>query len=115
MSWFFSCLRRNEDGSPIADTTVELRLDCVERVVAYYAPAACNVHPSRFVVRDRLTVDDLSGWSREPSEAGIAIDSRQADFEMATSCVRASTSPLTRVLRNVSSGMPRSRFDRLAV
>ncbi len=88
MRWYFSCLRRNEDGSPIADTTVELRMEGVEQVVAYYAPARCDVKPSEFVVWNRLAVDNLGGWPGHPTEARIAINSRQADFDMATSCIQ---------------------------
>lgn len=88
MRWYFYCLRRNEDGSPIEDATVELRMEGVEQVVAYYAPARCDVKPSEFVVPDRLSVDDLAGWSRRPAEATTAVNSGQADFDLATSCVR---------------------------
>jgi hypothetical protein len=88
MRWYFACLRRNEDGSPVEDTTVELRMEGVEQVVAYYAPARCDVRPSQFVVRKPLSPDDLAAWSGPPTEAFLAINSRQADFGMATSCVR---------------------------
>jgi hypothetical protein len=85
---FLSCLRRNVDGSPIEDTTVELRLDGVEQIAAYYAPASVEVRPSEFVVNTRLTIDDLENWSRQPNEAYLAVNSRQADFELATSSVQ---------------------------
>lgn len=88
MQWFFSCLRRDEDGLPIEDSTVELRLEGVEQVLAYYSPAACTVKPSEFDVRQRLSAGDLAGWAVQPTEATVAINSRQADFDLATSCTQ---------------------------
>src|SRR5687768_15635360 len=67
----FDCLRRNEDGSSLDDPVVELHLDSVEQLVAYYAPADLEVRPSEFVVRSRLSAADLVDWSQPAGEASL--------------------------------------------
>lgn len=84
----FHCLRRNTDGTPIEDTTVELRLDGVESIVGYYSPANVTVKPSEFVVNARITIADLEEWPHRATEAHIAVNSLQLDFDLATSCVQ---------------------------
>jgi hypothetical protein len=82
----FACLRRSVDGAPIMSPTVELYLEGVNQVAAYYSPANIEVRPSDFSVPDPLSSADLQEWTRPPDEAFVAINSPHADFEMATSC-----------------------------
>ncbi len=84
----FSCLRRNLDGSPIEDPTVELRLGGVEEIVAYYSPGIIGVKPSEFDLENRLTAGDLELWPGSPDEAQLTIDSPHAEFMTATSCIK---------------------------
>jgi hypothetical protein len=84
----FRCLRRNVDGTPIEDSTVDLRLGGVERVVAHYSPSSVTVKPSEFEPGTRLQLTDLEDWPYGAVEAHLAINSSQADFEEATACVR---------------------------
>jgi hypothetical protein len=84
----FQCLRRNVDGSPIEDSTVDLKLGGVERVVAYYSPASVTVKPSEFEPGFRLTLADLEEWPHGAVEAHLVIHSPQAEFDSATACVR---------------------------
>lgn len=84
----FRCLRRNVDGTPVEDDTVELKLDGVERIAAHYSPANVLVRPSEFEPTSRIEAADLEDWPRDPTEAHLAIDSPQAAFEAATACVR---------------------------
>jgi hypothetical protein len=83
----FQCLRRNVDGTPIADNTVDLKLAGVERLVAYYSPANVLVKPSAFKLGSRITLADLEDWHGSV-DANLAINSPQSEFEAATSCVR---------------------------
>src|SRR3569623_255670 len=85
---FFCCLRRNTDGSAVEDPTVELQLDGVEEIVAYYSPPSFGVKPSEFDVDHRLTAGDLERWLGRPREAELAINSPHAEFTMATSCIK---------------------------
>jgi hypothetical protein len=84
----FRCLRRNVDGTPIEDSTVDLKLDGVERIVAYYSPANVTVKPSEFEPSSRIAPHDLEEWSYGPIEAHISINSLQAEFELESACVR---------------------------
>jgi hypothetical protein len=84
----FRCLRRNVDGTPLEDGTVDLKLDRVERIVAYYSPAAVNVKPSVFEPACRIAVANLEEWPHGAAEAHLAINSPQAEFDAATACVR---------------------------
>jgi hypothetical protein len=88
MRLFFSCLRRNIDGSAIEDPTVELRLERVEQISAYYAPANLESKPSDFVMSSRLSSHDLVDWSGQPNEAYLVVNSLQAQFEMDTACAK---------------------------
>ena len=84
----FQCLRRNVDGTPIEDSTVDLKLGGVERIVAYYSPASVTVKPSEFEPGSRITLADLEDWPHGAVEAHLAINSPQAEFDAATACVR---------------------------
>ena len=84
----FRCLRRNVDGTPIGDGTVDLKLGGVERVVAYYSPASVTVRPSEFEPGARITPADLEAWPHGAVEARLAINSPQAEFDAATACYR---------------------------
>jgi hypothetical protein len=84
----FQCLRRNIDGTPIDDSTVELKLSGVERIVAFYSPASVTVKPSEFQPSSRIAQADLKDWSHGAVEAHLAINSAQAEFEEATACLR---------------------------
>ena len=84
----FQCLRRNVDGTPIEDSTVDLKLGGVERVVAYYSPSSVTVKPSEVEPNFRIGLADLEDWAHEAMEAHLAINSPQAEFEAATACVR---------------------------
>jgi hypothetical protein len=84
----FECLRRNVDGTPIEDRAVDLRLGGVERVVAHYSPSAVAVKPSEFEPGSRITLADLEDWRRARVAAYLAINSPQAEFDVATACVR---------------------------
>lgn len=86
----FSCLRRNPDGSPIEDPTVELGLGGVEEIVAYYSPVIVGVKPSEYRLDFRLTAADLELWPGSPGEADLAINSPHAEFTMATSYIKES-------------------------
>jgi len=83
----FSCLRRNPNGSPI-DSPVEICLDGVEEIIAYYHPPNVEVRPSKFVVGEEISAAELKAWTRQPNEAYLSINSEQADFIYATSCVQ---------------------------
>jgi len=85
---YFQCLRRNVVGTPLEDSTVELKLGGVEQVTAYYSPASVNVKPSEFEPCSRIAVADLEDWPQKPVEAHLAINSLHAEFELATACVR---------------------------
>src|SRR5579872_1953708 len=84
----FLCLRRNVDGTPVEDGTVDLKLCGVERIVAYYSPANVTVKPSEFKLGSVIAVADLEDWPHPAVEVHLAINSLQADFELATACVR---------------------------
>jgi len=84
----FQCLRRNVDGTPTEDGTVDLKLAGVERIAAYYSPANVLVKPSEFKPGSWITLADLEDWPHGPVEAHLAINSPQSEFEAATSCVR---------------------------
>jgi hypothetical protein len=84
----FRCLRRNVDGTPIEDSTVDLKLGGVERIAAYYSPANVLVKPFEFKPGSRITLADLENWPHGSVEAHLAINSPQSEFEAATSCVR---------------------------
>jgi hypothetical protein len=84
----FQCLRRNVDGTPIEDRTVDLKLGGVERITALYSPANVLVKPSEFKPDSRIAFTDLEDWPYGSVEAHLAINSLQAEFEVATSCVR---------------------------
>jgi hypothetical protein len=84
----FQCLRRNVDGTPIKDSTVDLKLGGVERIVAHYSPASVTVRPSEFETGSRLTLADLEEWPQGAVEAHLAINSPQAEFDATTACVR---------------------------
>jgi hypothetical protein len=84
----FRCLRRNVDGTAIEDSTVDLKLGGVERVVAYYSPASVTVKPSEFQPPSRIDLTDLEEWQHEAVEAHLAINSPQAEFEEETACLR---------------------------
>jgi hypothetical protein len=84
----FQCLRRNVDGTPIEDSTVDLKLGGIERVVAHYSPASVTVKPSEFEPGSRTTLADLEEWPHGAVEAHLAIDSPQAEFDAAKACVR---------------------------
>ena len=84
----FQCLRRNVDGTPIEDSTVDLTLGGVERIAAYYSPANVLVKPSEFTPSSRIALADLEDWPHQSVEAHLAINSLQAEFEAATSYVR---------------------------
>jgi hypothetical protein len=88
LSLDFICLRRNLDGSPIADPSVELRLVGVESIVAHYSPANLEVRPSDFVAKGRLCIVDLESWSRPPTEIHLSLNSEHSEFELATACVK---------------------------
>jgi hypothetical protein len=84
----FQCLRRNVDGTPIGDSTVDLKLGGVERIVAFYSPASVMVKPSEFEPGSRITLADLEEWPHGAVEAHLAINSPQAEFNAATACAR---------------------------
>ncbi len=84
----FLCLRRNVDGTPIEPSAVDLKLSGVERIAAYYSPAGVLVKPSEFELDMRIRLADIEDWPYEPTEAHLAINSPQAEFEEATACVR---------------------------
>ncbi len=84
----FQCLRRNVDGTPMEDSTVDLKLGGVERVVADYSPASVTMRPSEFETGSRITLADLEEWPKGAVEAHLAINSPQAEFDAATACVR---------------------------
>src|SRR4051794_29631325 len=67
----FQCLRRNVDGTPIEDSTVDLKLGGVERIVAHYSPASVTVRPSEFETGSRLTLADLEEWPQGAVEAPL--------------------------------------------
>src|SRR4029077_8832730 len=83
----FACLRRNSDGTTIEDTTVELRMDGVEAIAAYYSPANVEVRPSVFAVPCRIVAEELQECSRDALEVALAIKSTRADFDMEASGV----------------------------
>ncbi|MGH7139594.1 MAG: hypothetical protein ACREHD_27965, partial [Pirellulales bacterium] len=80
------CLRRNVDGTPIEDSSVELRLEGVDQITAFYSPANILVKPSEFEPHDRITLADLQDWPHGGVEARLSINSGHAEFEMETSC-----------------------------
>jgi hypothetical protein len=84
----FQCLRRNVDGTPIEDSTVDLKLDGVRGIIAYYSPASVLVRPSEFKLDNRIALADLEDWSYGSMEAHLVINSLQAEFELTTACVR---------------------------
>ncbi|MBN9521679.1 hypothetical protein J0H58_24725 [bacterium] len=84
----FRCLRRNVDGTPVEDGTVDLKLGGVERIVAYYSPAGLTVKPSEFGPASRITLADLEEWPHGAAEAHLAVNSPQAEFDAAMACVR---------------------------
>jgi hypothetical protein len=67
---------------------VDLDLGGVERIVAYYSPASVTVKPSELESGSRIALADLEDWPHGASEAHLAINSAQAEFEEATACVR---------------------------
>lgn len=81
----FACLRRNTDGSEMADTSVDLVLAGVERIAAFYSPAAIEVRPSTFRVASPLSMADLIEWQRPAVEAHPYINSVCRAWDMATS------------------------------
>ncbi len=85
VSLLFDCLRRNTDGSQIADRTVEIRLNRVHRIAAYYDPANIEVRPSRFRLDRPFSSASLQDWSYPPSEACLSINSQESLFAMTTS------------------------------
>ena len=86
----FHCLRRNDDGTPIEDSTVDLKLGGVEQIVAHYSPASVTVRLSEFESPSRTTLADLEEWPHGAVEAQLSISSPQAEFDEATACVRES-------------------------
>ncbi len=76
----FQCLRRHVDGTPIEDSTVDLKLGGVESVVAHYSPAGVTVKPTEFEPGSRITLADLEDWPHGAVEAHLAINSAQAAF-----------------------------------
>ena len=84
----FQCLRRNVDGTPIKDSTVDLKFGGVEQVVANYSPASVTVKPSEFEPGTRTTLADLEEWPHAAGEAHLAINSPQAEFDAAMACVQ---------------------------
>src|SRR5262245_35417231 len=81
----FECLRRNTDGSAMADRSVDLLLAGVERIAAYYSPAAVEVRPSKFNYSSVLREADLADWMHPPNEAYFSVNSGRQAWEMATS------------------------------
>jgi hypothetical protein len=84
----FRCLRRNVDGTPIENSTVNLELRGVEQIVADYSPASLTVKPSDFEPPFRITLAELEEWPEGSIEAQVVINSPQAEFDSATACVR---------------------------
>jgi len=82
------CLRRNLDGTRIEDSTVDLKFEGVDRIVAYYSPANDSVKPSEFKADSRIALADLENWPHGSVEAHLAINSLQSEFELTTSCLR---------------------------
>lgn len=85
---YFRCLRRNVDGTPFEDSTVDLMLDGVEQIAAYYSPANVLVKPSEFKLKTWIALSDLEDWPYGSVETHLAINSLHAEFEAATSCIQ---------------------------
>ncbi len=83
----FTCLMRNVDGSTIPDPVIELHLNGIERIAAYYSPASVEVRPSELHIQSPLNEMDLHEWSQDSCEAFLSINSAHNDFLMTTSCV----------------------------
>lgn len=81
----FDCLRRNADGSEMADRSVEIRLVGVHRIAAYYDPVDIRLRPSSCRLDDPFIASDLENWPLPPLEAFLAINSEESLFSMATS------------------------------
>jgi hypothetical protein len=84
----FQCFRRNVDGTLIEDSTVDLKLGGVERIVACYSPTSVTVKPSEFEPGSRIALDDLEDWPNGAVEAHLAINSLQTRFDADTACIR---------------------------
>ncbi|HVX15917.1 MAG TPA: hypothetical protein VHC22_32335 [Pirellulales bacterium] len=82
------CLRRNVDGTPIEDPTVELKLGGVSHIRAHYSPADFSVRPSEFDLERRIQIGDLEDWPHGECEASLAVNSLHSEFDLETSCVQ---------------------------
>lgn len=71
----FDCLRRNTDGSEMADRTVEFRLGNVTTLAVGYDSAFLETRPSQFDPPRRITGDELADWPFRPQEAALSINS----------------------------------------
>ena len=75
----FDCLRRNRDGSDMADRTVQFTLSGVEALAVGYDSAFINTRPSTFDPGGRVTAADLTVWPYRRQEATLWIDSPLAE------------------------------------
>ena len=71
----FDCLRRNPDGSDMADRAVQFTLSGVEAVAVGYDSAFTNTQPSAFEPAGRVTAADLADWPYRRQETALWIDS----------------------------------------
>lgn len=81
----FDCLRRNADGTEIANREVEVKAEGVACIAAYYNPAKISKRPSEFALKLPFTVRDLQRWNQQPAKATLSVNSRHDRFLMATS------------------------------
>lgn len=84
-SLVFDCRRRNTDGSELSDRSVEIRLNAVERIAAFFNPANIEVRPSTFKLESPISKADLKNWTITPSEAQLSVNSKSDLFHMTTS------------------------------
>src|SRR5262249_42586482 len=87
LTLLFACLRREVDGSDLADRTVEIA--SVEAIVVAQDSCFPNVRPPESSPSRLLGVEDLSSWPFGPQEALLRVNSN-ADEDEALHAARES-------------------------
>jgi hypothetical protein len=83
LSLHFSCLRRNTDGTALADATVELHLAHVVAVAAVYDATWPQKRPSEFNLPSECEMTVLNPWPMVAQEVALRVDSKADDEQVA--------------------------------
>ena len=78
-------LRRDIEGSELADPRVVISLEEVSEIGIGHSPSTDGIRPSKYSLVRWLELADLTCWDFDPTEATFDLDSEQAAFEFTTS------------------------------